>query len=225
MPSTAIPLINMTMFHLEPVCFTKNQKWVNSSVKFVYNEAGTLATKTSVYCGHSISATTLLPCSSACKTNAEKDKVNLENTFTCFANFIFSNSSDRDYEVVTYGAQFTSVDKLEPLKMIPSKEESLPLELVDDLGQRVDSVIFEIHQDGDPTVELDHSYSFLSDRKTVLYGQPGTNALLTLSTTTVRENSVTLKLSIQRCPPGYIYEDNECVCSVGTKQFYNPVYG
>ena len=211
------------LFHNDKVF--NNQKWVNSSIKFVNNEAGTLATKTSVYCGHSISATTLLPCSSACKTSAEKDKVNLEDAFMCFANFIFSNSSDRDYEVVTYGAQFTSVNKLEPLKMIPSKEESLPLELVDDLGQRVDSEIFlEIHQNGDPTVELDRSYSFLSDNRTVLYGQPGTTALLTLSTTTARENSVTLKLSIQRCPPGYIYEDNECVCSVGTKQFYNPVY-
>ena len=78
----------------------------------------------------------------------------------------------------------------------------MPLELVDNLGQRVDSEIFlEIHQNGDPTIELDRSYSFLSDKRTVLYGQPGTTALLTLSTMTVRENSVTLKLSLQRCPP------------------------
>ena len=213
-------------FHNDKVF--KNEMWMNSSVIFVNNSAGTLGTDTSVYCGHSICATTLLPCFFACKKSTEEDKVTLIKTFMCFANFTFSGSNrqDGEYEVITRGAYYNvSVDSSEPIKIIPGKEESLPVEIFDDLKQSVDAAIFlDVYQNGaEQSVKLDRSYAFLSD-KTVLHGLPNTTAFLTLSTTTVREHSIDLKVSIQGCPPGYINEDNHCVCSAGTKQFYSPVH-
>ena len=106
-------------FHNDKVF--KNQEWINSSVIFINNIAGTLGTNTSFYCGHSICATTILPCVYACKKSIEKCKDNLEDTFSCFANFTFSDSGHRKYEVITSGANFTSVDSIKQLKMIPSK--------------------------------------------------------------------------------------------------------
>ena len=204
----------------------KNKIWVNSSVIFVNNKAGTLGTDNSMYqCGHSIYATTLLPCFHACKKSTEEGEVNLEETFKCFANFTFSNNSNREYEVTTSGANFIFFDSSEPLKIIPSKEEPLPVALVDDLGQRVNAEIFlNINGDSEHKVQLNHSYVFLSNNKTVLYGKPGAISSLTLSTTMTRESAITLRLSVERCPPGYISSDNQCICSAGTEQFYSPVY-
>ena len=210
-------------FHNDKVF--KGEEWVNSSVIFVNNKAGTLGTNTSMNCGHSICATTLLPCFYACKKSTEEDKVNLEETFKCFANFTFVNSSNRDYELITSGANFIFIESSEPIKMIPSKEESLPVALLDDFKQSVDvSIFLDIDQNGGKNVQLDRSYAFLSDNKTVLHGQPGTATFLTLSTTSVRESAITLKLKVHGCPPGYIIKDNQCVCSAGSKQFYSPVY-
>ena len=217
----------MCFFHNDKVF--KNEMWMNSIVSFVNNSAGTFGTDTFINCGHSICATTILPCFFACKKSTEEDKVTLEETFMCFANFTFSgsNSQDGEYELITSGAQYNmSVDSSEPIKIIPGKEESLPIALFDDLEQRVDAAIFlDVNQNGtgEQSIELDRSYAFLSD-KTVLHGPPNTTTFLALSTTNVRENSIDLKVSIQGCPPGYINEDNHCVCSAGTKQFYSPVY-
>ena len=107
-------------FHNDKVF--KNQEWINSSVIFINNKVGTLGTNTSFYCGHSICATTILPCVYACKKSIEKCKDNLEDTFSCFADFTFSDSGHRKYEVITSGANFTSVDSIKQLKMIPSKK-------------------------------------------------------------------------------------------------------
>ena len=209
------------IFHNDKVF--KNQQWVNSSVKFVNNKAGALGTNT-YYCGHSICATTLLPCFYTCKKSAEKDKFNFEDVFTCFANITFTDSSHGEYELITSGANFTSVNGIDTLKMIPSKKESLPVEVVDDLGQKIKSEVFlDIRSNEDQRVHLDRLFTSLSDNTTVIYGQPGATAFLTLSTT-IRETSITLKLSIQGCPPGYINKDEECICSAGTKQFYRPVF-
>ena len=207
----------------------KNEMWMNSFVTFVNNSAGTFGTDTSIYCGHSICATTLLPCFYACKKNTE-DKVKLEETFMCFANFTFSgsNSQDGKYELITSGAYYNmSVDSSEPIKIIPGKEESLPIALFDDLEQSIDAAIFlDIYQNREQSVKLDRSYTFLSDNKTVFQGLPNTTAFLTLSTTHVQESSINFKVIIQSCPPGYInnLKENRCVCSASSKQFYSPVY-
>ena len=212
-------------FHNDKVF--KNKMWINSSVIFVNNSAGTLDTKNFIQCGHSICATSLLPCFFACKKSNRITKVDLKETFMCFANFTFSNSSDRKYELITSGANFTFIDTSDPIEIIPSKEENLSVALVDDLQQNVDArIFFEVgHNSGEQElINIDRSYAFLSNKKSVLYGQPGTTAFLTLSTTSVRENAITLKLRVSGCPPGYINKDNQCICSADTEQFYVPVY-
>ena len=202
----------------------KNNEWENCSVNFIHNSAGIVGTNTSKYCGDSIYATTLLPCHFACRKSTGEDKVTVNGIFACFGNFTFENSS-REYQLTTSGANFTFADQnVKPVKIIPNKREELPVALIDDLEQSVDAEIFLGITGGSEHTNLDQSYAFLSDNKTVLYGQPGDAGYLTLSKTTIRANAITLKFEVQECPPGYINVHNKCTCSVGSKQYYSPIY-
>ena len=198
----------------------------NTTVMFVNNSAETFSSDNSIPCGHSVYATTLLPCYHACTRNALATHISLEETFTCFGNFTFTNS-DRDYELTTSGAKFVFGVK-EPVKLIPNKKEKIPVQLLDDLEQPVNS---EIYLDITDTNEMEHqvkleqSYAYIAANSTVVYGQPQDSSYLTLSTTSLRENVITFKFEVQECPPGFVNIESKCTCSVGTTDhFYNPVY-
>ena len=215
-----------------PYVYKQGNQWKNTSITFVNNLAGMMGSNTSrltpMYCGHSIYATTLLPCHYACRKNTADEKVTIEDMFVCFGNFTFLNSS-RDYELTTSGAIFTlgtNDSNIAPIKMIPSKRESLPVQLVDDLGQSVNAEIFVdvVSNHVDHDVRVDRSYAFLSDNKTTIYGRAHDMANLTISKTLLRDNAITFKFEVQDCPPGFINKDNRCLCSVGREHFYSPVF-
>ena len=82
--------------------------------------------------GHSIYATTLLPCSTGCldKTIYEKREV-----FECFANIRMENTSD--YEISTMGEKITPQFNKSRIYVIPGKEIELPINLTDELNNEV----------------------------------------------------------------------------------------
>ena len=207
--------------------YKQENHWINTLVTFVNNSAGLMGSSTnSTYCGHSIYATTLLPCHYACKKNTADDRMSIDEMFQCFGNFLFLNS--RDYEVTTSGANFTLAtdsDGDSIIGVIPSKRDSLPVQLIDDLGQTVDAEVFvNVTNSNKSGIKVDRSYAFLSDEEMVIYGRAHDTAYLTISKTTLRENAVTFKFEIQDCPPGFININNQCICSAGTEYFYSPVF-
>ena len=211
--------------------YKQGNDWTNTSVTFVNNSAGLMGSNThSMYCGHSIYATTLLPCHYACRKNIADDKVSIQDTFPCFGNFAFLNGS-RDYEVTTSGANFTLDNDAEsdrvtaPIGIIPSKRDSLPVKLIDDLGQSVDAEVFvNVTNVNKSDIKVDRSYAFLSDKEMVVYGRAHDTAYLTISKTTLRGNAITFKFEVQDCPPGFVNINNQCICSAGTEYFYSPVF-
>ena len=140
---------------------------------------------------------------------------------------MFSNAN-RDYEVTTSGANFRLANgdsTTVPIKIIPSKRDSIPVKLLDDFGQSVDAEVFvNVTNDINSDIKVDRTYTFLSDKEMVVYGQVHDTAYITVSKTTLRENAVTFKFEIQDCPPGFININGQCICSAGTKYFYSPVF-
>ena len=210
-----------------------NEYLLNTSVVFENNSAGQVGSGASTYhCGHAIFATTLLPCFYACTKNTSTEKVDREETFACYGNFTFNEREGADgYEVMTSGANFMpncdNTTQLLPIKVIPNKKEALPVTLLDNLQQRVNADVFidatedsrSLHK-----VEVERSYTYLSDNRTVVYGYPGDTAYITLTKMSTPQNIISLKLEVQQCPPGFVNLNAKCICSVGTKSFYSPVY-
>ena len=203
----------------------------NTSVTFINNSAGMMGLNNdSMYCGHSIYATTLLPCHYACRNNIANDQVSVNDTFSCFGKFTFLNGS-RDYELTTSGANFTLANTndniVAPIRIIPSKRDSLPVKLIDDLGQCVNAEVFvnvTNNNNNKNDVTVARSYGFLLDKEMIIYGQAHDIAYVTVSKTTLRENAFTFEVEVQDCPPGFVNINNQCICSAGTEHFYSPVF-
>lgn len=206
-----------------------NEYLLNTSVIFENNSAGQVGSGNSTYhCGHSIFATTILPCYYACVKSTGSDNVSVEETFECYGNFSFVDRDRKDgYEIMTSGANFTFGGTPGPVKVIPNKKMELPVALVDDLQQKVNAEVFMDVTGGDASsnnIKLERSYAYLSDNKTVVYGRSRDMTYLALTKTSVRQNAITFKIEVQECPPGFINREKRCICSVGTGSFYSPVY-
>ena len=60
---------------------------MNTLITFVNNSAGLMGSNTnSMYCGHSIYATTLLPCHYACRKNTADDQMSIADIFNALGN-------------------------------------------------------------------------------------------------------------------------------------------
>lgn len=195
----------------------------NITFLFQNNSAGTEGRNSSRLgqYGHSIYATTVEPC----YKNTNGCSIEMYNvTFTCIGNFIFENKTE--YDISTAGKD-TWLDKPSEklVWVIPGKLTKLPIETLNDLGERVLSVYHLSVAKKKPksSVSIDRAYTYLSDKYIRLLGQPGHEATLKLETLDVRTIVCILKIKLQECPPGYIYskEKKVCECSVFTnKQFF-----
>ena len=68
-------------------------------------------------------------------------------------------------------------------------------------------------------VKIDISYSIVNDYTIVFRGECGSNDTLLIQTT---ENDATLlvNVSLNQCPPGYIFHNGTCHCSHSTSLYY-----
>ncbi len=92
-----------------------------------------------------------------------------------------------------------------PLHLIPGKSTKIPLRLIDDLC----GVVFFIVQVKVVSSEMDSllihtAHSVVTDNSLTLYGEENDTGHIQLTTFGVRAISVTIKVKIDQCPPGYI---------------------
>ena len=209
-----------------------SEKHYNVSVEFLHNIVGE-ENITTRPCGHSIYAVTLLPCLYYCKQNTN-DTIAMEDVLTCVGNITFNEGTVRDYEISTSGAHFKyDIDNFSNFSMIPGKETFLPIDISDDLNQKVQAKYhLSIFNKENSQIKADEAYTYLSRNRTELYGKPGDSANLLLSKTGFRGLAIRFNVHMEHCPPGYILVNDpqfdlnlsRCVCSVGTNQSYGGIY-
>ena len=113
-----------------------------------------------------------------------------------------------------------------PLHLIPGKSTKIPLRLIDDLCGVVFFVVkVRVVSSEMKSIIIHAAHSVLTDNSLTLYGKENDTGCIQLTTIGVRAISVTIKVIIDQCPPGYILHDKfkECRCSSTNKMNYRGI--
>ena len=120
------------------------------------------------------------------------------------------------YQVATDGAKFLTPG---PLEIIPGKEQSHGITVVDDLGQNANvSLRVAIHNPGKPNQllhDVKPSATYIED-EIQLKGNPNQteHALLRLHTLSPRQIFIEAIVTLAECPPGFVLSNkSKCVCN------------
>ena len=175
-------------------------------------ENNTATGKNGTSSGHTIFATTLLPCKRACKGNT--------SILGCIGNVSYRNN--RTHELSTDGARFNVLqDSVIPV--IPGKEVELNFTLLDDENEEAyNSYHVQVWARNKTAIVLDPAYSYIKDKTIRLFGKPGDRANLIVGIDSFRTLAMLLQVELEHCPPGFVTQMNsekngeECVCSAKT---------
>jgi predicted outer membrane repeat protein len=167
--------------------------------------------KNGTFIGHTIFATTLLPCRRACKENG--------SVLGCIGNVSYRNN--RTHELSTDGAKFiVPQDSLRVISAIPGKEIDLNFTLIDDENEEAyNSYHVSVWTRNRSTIAIDPAYSYIKDKTIKLFGRPGDRAYLIVVTDSFRGLAMALTVEMEHCPPGFVIQTNseskgeECACS------------
>ncbi|XP_064385850.1 uncharacterized protein LOC135334553 [Halichondria panicea] len=95
-----------------------------------------------------------------------------------------------------------------PLHIIPGKSTKIPLRLVDDLCAEVFFVVqVRVVSSEMKSLIIHAAHSVLTDNSLTLYGEENDTGHIQLTTFGVRAISVTIKVTMDQCPPGYIHDN------------------
>ena len=166
--------------------------------------------------GQSIYAFSLLPCIREYPNFTIQDYL---------AKFNFSNSSRND--VSTEVSTFTiSNNKSENfIFVIPGMPTKIPFEGHDDLGHSRSQVYrLTLKKDTKSSIDVDDEFNYVVKKRIKVYGRPGDEATIMLTTINQYKISLVFKIQLQQCPPGYILlNDSRCVCSAESKTPYSGI--
>jgi len=186
----------------------------NISVSFLYNVAGA-ENKEAAY-GHSIYGTSLQPCYTRFKiTNSSVDIFSLIGNFSYYPDLPLNIATDADH------SDFPESDYWEnEVPFIPGKPVALQFTDVDDLGQLIQTAYsVSVSDDAVSSSSLNSSigaYSHISNYTLALTGPSNITGNVTLTSTSSRVVSITFKLLMKSCPPGFVLknlnEKMQCVC-------------
>ena len=186
--------------------------------------------------GHSIYATTLIPCQNNCNQSTTSEKYACLNSrhnaskmyrdpFSCIGNFVYHDNRCVLDEVATSGKEFCPLVKNNArlLQIIPGKETLVPITIQDDLQQSVwaihrISINNTKHTESQVSVAPLHVYSYENIIK--LNGRPDDLTQVQIATTATRDIVVSIEVEMQQCPPGFVINVTgtvtTCVCSAST---------
>ena len=105
-----------------------------------------------------------------------------------------------------------------PLHLIPGKSTKIPLRLVDDLCAEVFFVVqVRVVSSEMDSLIIHAAHSVVTDNSLTLYGEENDTGHIQLTTFGIRAISVTIKVTMDQCPPGYIHNNYDglraCRCS------------
>ena len=130
------------------------------------------------------------------------------------ANFTFEGGVQNS-TIGTYPSDIL-VESL-PDSMIPGKKEDLNITAVDDTNHPVPLPVYIVGiQHGNITI--DPAYTTITNNKIKLRGSPGSSGKITIHSLEREDLAVVFHVSLQECPPGFVYSDetSRCECSSDT---------
>ena len=178
----------------------------NISVNFVNNTAS--------HYGHSIYASTLVPCYKRYALNISHKIFNSVGDFTY-------HSEDRDRDFAT-AVNHTSIVKEKwsgRILATPGNETKLPFNNTDDFGQPVETNYLVTIQDN---ADICTSNRYVSNYILLLKGKINTTTTVTLTDVSARHNSLKFKVTTLACPPGFTHDSRlqVCTCAFSTVKQY-----
>ena len=203
----------------------KNVTERNVTVLFILNEAG-LGNSDTAY-GHSIYGTSLQPCYT--RFSVTNKSINI---FSMVGNFIFlPNDMPMNIATDTDHSEIMQINWPSEVGFIAGKAAALKFTDVDDLGQPTKTSYLVSVTDGsnnyvkhNTTIETGLAYSYVSNYTLALSGPSNQTANVTLTSTSSRLFSITFKVSMEPCPPGFVQRDvgndMQCQCPDGIKYQY-----
>ena len=208
-----------SLFYYSYSCFvqyfngTLNPKQWNVSFYFHNNTATAL--------GHSIYATTILPCARAA-ANSSDWRYEIPLVFTA-PTFTYSGPN-RSLNIVTYidRLDFNQANQAKSLTAAPGEVFMMNISSYDELNQTIRDVLqAQILGHGNKGASIDPLYTYTSDGSMKIKGIPQQTVPLKLQTTGARRVNKAVNVTLTDCPPGYILHENrsesECICSADTK--------
>ena len=197
-------------------CFIHKKDKNDDGIVFTFkgNKAANLDASTAIpNYGNSMFLTTLFPCNEYCRLFNETDK-----PLKCIGKFLY----DDDDTIATSGAYFLP-NITEPFIFVPGKKTKIPFELFDDLYQEVRG-IYKIT--GDKSIFIDDINTYISENNLIIGGKPNSTGNLTITKVGIREVSFTINVTLDECPPFFIYNEERkiCECAVTTKAAFQNIH-
>ena len=189
---------------------TNSTELRNINVLFEYNSAGDGCINDSIHHGQSIFASTIFPC-----LNSKQCFRDSNNRFNCIGNFTFTG--DCNDSVSTIGGNIT-MDNYETVYVIPGKIVELPITTWNDVsGEVLNTYKVTVQNQVNSTIKVDNAYTSISNKLIKFYGSTGDKAYVTLESVYRRRIVYEFQIQVQECPPGFVHDGKECVCSVNTR--------
>ena len=109
--------------------------------------------------------------------------------------------------------------------IIPGKITEIDIDIFDDTNITIPAVykISVVPLNGSD-ISLDEAFTYVSNKKIRILGKPRGTGEMKISLIHLQDIYLVINITLQECPPGYIYseEDNICVCSI--KDFSKKMY-
>ena len=160
----------------------------------------------------SIFLNTIRPCQFACLTQSGSvsKPTDLFKNQSCIGVFEINNG-----EIASGGSLFR-IDQSTPLSIVPGRTHSLPLTLLNDMGQNVTNItLFHPSVPTESKIKVSPGFEFVTGNKIQLMGKSGEKSNLTLKISGFQNIGASIGIELAPCPPGYIINDHSssCVCS------------
>lgn len=156
------------------------------------------------------------------------NKVDIMKALNLTVTFIFQDGIHND-TLVTSPSSFTVTEDL-PKSLVPGKEVVLTLNAADDMQHRVLSPVYYIrmhpYTKNSKNLRIDSAYTLSTNNKIKVRGKPGNEGTLLLKLPNQDDTALSLKITLEECPPGFVFdhEDLVCECSTSNKSnFYTAI--
>ena len=170
--------------------------------------------------GHSIYATSLLPCARAATTNVS-ESIDISHVFRWpWAPFNYSDP-DKDYNIASDPATVNLNISASEIEFSPGEVYNLHPYAEDDLGNVIQSVYKASTSNESNPVQIESTFVYVSDGNILITGPVNSTFQLNFETIGFRRNGTSVTVTLADCPPGYVIQGNsECVCSARTDERY-----